>query len=1017
MQNNDTELIQRTLDGDQNAFTRLVEKYQKGIHALAWRKIGDFHIAQEITQDTFLRAYERLRTLKDPSRFPGWIYVIASHLCTEWHRKKKYPIQSLESTDLAEIEKVSHSQYIAEKRDTETAETQREIVQKLLSKLPESERTVMVLHYLGEMTYDTISKMLGVSQNTIKSRLNRARNRLKKEEALINENLSSFQLPAELTQNIMDGISRINPITPSTGKPFIPWMLSATSAILVLLLIGSGIQHLSLSFQPYDLKAESMITVEIVDTPVTLIRKIKPDAHNQLGTTDIASESQGTGTNADTFQDIDVTNIIPTIKTEQPFSTERWTQLDSPGRIKVSTLFATSTNHLYAMTPIGLYQMTDDTRRWDLINNSLPPLHPTMSIPIAEHDDTLFIVAEKTVIASDDNGMTWKPLGTRPEGKAIGLIVKDNGQDAIELYLALIEGMFYSNDGGVNWTSINNGLENRKIYAVTSTANALFAGTNRGIFRLNLESKSEDNTKKPGIWKQLPIVETKSIHAFAVSEHRIYIVAGGLKIMDDVSAIDIGAIAKRVLSKEPLWTVFRSTDQGDSWVDITPTKVLENKVVAKIRIVAEGKTVMLFIEPNTLRSTDEGKTWKTIPFGKLTGQGEITSFKAKDHSDNTHQDQYYVADYNGIRRSTDGGNSWKRFNTGLGGNIQNLTILNNKLYAVADGQVITSTDSGQSWKAIPVDLSGMYMSLMNRKIPLKTTNIKEITVSDGVLYAKGIAGLQPFLAYLDEEKTTLLPLEGLPTFGESNPIGEFMKTVKPSMEEKEKEDTGENATNFFKTLLNMGTDIFGGFAVSGNTFYVEYKRKLLIWSPSPEGGEDATWYDTKIEDNRDFTDFDSFSGYNSFKLGVNGDTVYVAKPDGVLLQSVDRGRTWTTMVLPITVKSFKQILITDAAVYLATEKHALYTHDSTEWNIVTDSNGQQLIIDHFAKDGNTLYAVSSTKNAQGGVYRLRNEDAHWEKITPIIPDKATSFTVSNGILYVGTENSGLQVIGLEEYSH
>ena len=75
--------------------------------------------------------------------------MIASHLCTEWHRKKKYPVQSLESTDLAEIEKVSHSQYIAEKRDIETTETHQEIVQKLLSKLPESERTVMVLHYLG----------------------------------------------------------------------------------------------------------------------------------------------------------------------------------------------------------------------------------------------------------------------------------------------------------------------------------------------------------------------------------------------------------------------------------------------------------------------------------------------------------------------------------------------------------------------------------------------------------------------------------------------------------------------------------------------------------------------------------------------------------------------------------------------------------------------------------------------------------------------------------------------------
>ncbi len=334
MENNDVELIQRTLDGDQTAFTVLVEKYQKGIHALAWRKIGDFHIAQEITQDAFLRAYKRLSTLKDHSRFPGWVYVIASHLCTEWHRKKKYPIQSLETTDLAEIDQVSHSQYIEEKRDTDMVETRREVVQKLLQKLPESERTVMVLHYLGEMTYETISKMLGVSQNTIKSRLNRARNRLKKEEAIIRENLSSFQLPTQLTQNIMDGISRVNPVTPSTGKPIIPWVLSAASAVLVLLLIGIGIQHLTLSFQPYNLNAESMLTVEIVDTPISVVRKIKPDTRNQLGTTDISSKSQGTGKNSDTFQNINFTNIIPTIETELPLSTEQWTQLDSPGAVK-----------------------------------------------------------------------------------------------------------------------------------------------------------------------------------------------------------------------------------------------------------------------------------------------------------------------------------------------------------------------------------------------------------------------------------------------------------------------------------------------------------------------------------------------------------------------------------------------------------------------------------------------------------------------------------------------------------
>ena len=55
MKTNDVDLIQRILDGDEDAFTVLVNKYQKWVHTLAWRKIGDFHIAEEITQDIFLK--------------------------------------------------------------------------------------------------------------------------------------------------------------------------------------------------------------------------------------------------------------------------------------------------------------------------------------------------------------------------------------------------------------------------------------------------------------------------------------------------------------------------------------------------------------------------------------------------------------------------------------------------------------------------------------------------------------------------------------------------------------------------------------------------------------------------------------------------------------------------------------------------------------------------------------------------------------------------------------------------
>ena len=89
MEKDDVELIYSILAGDEAAFSTLVKKYQKSVHALAWRKIGDFHIAEEITQDTFLQAHKKLASLKNPSQFPGWLYVIADRLCKAWFRKKR----------------------------------------------------------------------------------------------------------------------------------------------------------------------------------------------------------------------------------------------------------------------------------------------------------------------------------------------------------------------------------------------------------------------------------------------------------------------------------------------------------------------------------------------------------------------------------------------------------------------------------------------------------------------------------------------------------------------------------------------------------------------------------------------------------------------------------------------------------------------------------------------------------------------------------------------------------------
>ncbi len=159
----DVQLIRAVLEGDDSAFGTLIKKYQEIVHALAWQQIGDFHYAEEITQDTFLRAYQKLSTLKDPSRFSNWLYKIATNCCRNWLReqKRKNQSQSLEVTPMAEVARSNYDRYVSEQREAEATEHRFEIVKKLLDKLPEGERKAMVLYYLGEMTAAEVGKFLG----------------------------------------------------------------------------------------------------------------------------------------------------------------------------------------------------------------------------------------------------------------------------------------------------------------------------------------------------------------------------------------------------------------------------------------------------------------------------------------------------------------------------------------------------------------------------------------------------------------------------------------------------------------------------------------------------------------------------------------------------------------------------------------------------------------------------------------------------------------------------------------
>ena len=296
MVENDVQLIRRILSGDDEAFSTLVQKHQKGVHALVWRKVNDFQYAEEITQDTFLQAYKKLSTLKNPNQFAGWLYVIANRLCINWLQRHKPTMQSLEDTPVAEIEESAYTHYVSEQREAEGAKYRNEIAQRLLSKLPESERTVMTLYYLGEMTAKEISKFLGVSANTITSRLRRARERLQSDqERLVQEVLGGIQVPTNLTENVMRQVADLKPTPPPVAKPLLPWGAFGIATLLVVMLLGATDQYLVRFQRPYSFEAVAEPTVEIVDTFIVLDVDSKPDVRNQVGRATSANNNIGAG--------------------------------------------------------------------------------------------------------------------------------------------------------------------------------------------------------------------------------------------------------------------------------------------------------------------------------------------------------------------------------------------------------------------------------------------------------------------------------------------------------------------------------------------------------------------------------------------------------------------------------------------------------------------------------------------------------------------------------------------------
>ena len=1002
MKNDDVQLIQRVLDGDETAFSMLVKKYQRSVHALAWRKIGDFHIAEDITQETFLKAYQKLSTLKEPQSFTSWLYVIAANCCKAWRRKKHLWTQPLETAGGVEMEKATYSGYISAENARTMAEAQREVVKKLLAKLQESERTVITLYYLGGMTYEEISKFLGVSVAAIKNRLYRARNRLKKEEPMIREALGNFQITPNLTENIMQEISRLKPIAPSGGKPLVPWGTVGISTIAVIfLMLGVGTEYLSRFQKPYSFDATSEMTVDIIETPVVLDIESKPDVQTQLGSTAAPSQNEGAGQRPDEVLFAAAQSEGEDVSAPK----QQWIQAQPVKGSDADGLLATPEGEFYASADMQIYKLEADGNGWQHLFdfNPLGRVRPPKT-PIAKWENTLYVMLANEFYASKDDGQTWDLVHTLPDGHydAIGLILTEQA-----FYAAFDTGIFRSEDNGKTWQAINDGLmmgDMGYIRSIVNIQDTLFAGTGNGFYRFGADS-----------WQSVEFpVSVSLVRSVAATEKNLYVAA------------EISADPRAVLrGEQQAWWIFRSTDLGNSWDDITPTNAWAVKGWPPfVKLIAAGDT-LLAMEQGMVRSTDGGNTWlpTQLPGTSPSMNADVNIAIA------VNENVFYAGSgEDGLYRSTDAGKSWDMVNINLDtGQIGNLIAYreNSKadnmpltLYArYEEEKVLKTTDRGASWQEVRIEIP---MAEPDREGVPAITHIIE---SGSKIYAKGGDSLgrgKTRIYRVSTDDNSLVPIQGMPIF-------DAIELWVQSHEIKMKKRNGSNlsdasvikqlreksvgAAEFFKQLAKSDPrqpDVYmqlgfrkGAFAVSGDTFYMEYNYKLFRWEPG-----DTEWYDTEQEET---VELSQGLAFGELKLAASENTVYVGKRDGHLVVSFDKGNNWIDLTpsLPLTVKAFHDMVFLGSTVYVATDAGVAASSDGKQWRAITDATGTSLIIGRLAVDGTTLYGVSKT-----GVHQLKN--GAWKEVASEVPERVSSLAVDGNVLYVGTQSSGVLHFNLNE---
>ena len=175
---NDDELVRRTMGGDPRAFGELVSRHRGSAYSVARRMVGDPEAAQDVAQETFVRAYSKLSTYRPGGSFVAWLLTIATRLGIDHlrrHRRREAPLpQEADGTERPLPDDGPGPEQAVLGRATT------EVIERAIGKLPPAQRAAVTLRHVHDMSYQEIAAAMEVPEGTAKSHVHRGRRTLRR---------------------------------------------------------------------------------------------------------------------------------------------------------------------------------------------------------------------------------------------------------------------------------------------------------------------------------------------------------------------------------------------------------------------------------------------------------------------------------------------------------------------------------------------------------------------------------------------------------------------------------------------------------------------------------------------------------------------------------------------------------------------------------------------------------------------------------------------------------------------